>query len=221
MSVPIEPLSSTVKAGRLLRLLGWITLTFTLIIGAAIVIPALAKGEPFSQKAVVALTVAVMVAGAYLVVGAGVKQYQPWARVAGLLTSLLSLANVPVGSIIGAMALFHLVRGWREQPGVASMANSNDTRTASGVALATSIAINGFFAFATVVFAGAAVGNGGRMSDFYKLLGIVIGVTFTLFGFAIYRWFKRKPGAVAIPFATVPLIFGGLWLYVIFISDVK
>ena len=83
------------------------------------------------------------------------------------------------------------------------------------------IAINGFFAFATVVFAGAAVGNGGRMSDFYKRLGIVIGVTFTLFGFAIYRWFKRKPGAVAIPFATVPLIFGGLWLYVIFISDVK
>ncbi len=109
-------LSSTVKAGRLLRLLGWLTLVLTVVIGAAIAIPALAKGETFPQAALVALAAAVGVAAVYLVVGGGVKRHRPWAKVTAVFIALLSLANVPVGSILGAITLFYLVRGWREQP---------------------------------------------------------------------------------------------------------
>jgi len=100
-------------------LLGWITLAFTLIIGAAIAIPVLAKGDPFPQYAVAALAAAVAVVAIYFVVGAGVKKHRPWAKGLGVILSLLSLANVPVGTVIGAVTLFYLVRGWREQPDVA------------------------------------------------------------------------------------------------------
>ncbi len=45
-------LSSTVRAGRLLRLLGWITLALILPLGAAILIPILAKGIHFRGMSV-------------------------------------------------------------------------------------------------------------------------------------------------------------------------
>jgi hypothetical protein len=115
----VASLSSTVRAGRLLRLLGWITLALTLILGAAIATPTFTNGDQFPQNAVFALMGAVAVVVVYLVVGSGVKKYQPWAKVGGIAIALLSLANVPIGTIIGALILYHLVRGWREQPRVA------------------------------------------------------------------------------------------------------
>ena len=51
----------------------------------------------------------------YLVVGASIKKNQHWAKVAGVLLSLLSLAAVPVGTIIGAVALYYLLSGWNER----------------------------------------------------------------------------------------------------------
>jgi len=113
------PLSFTVRAGRLLRLLGWLTLALTLLIGAAIAIPIIAKGDPFPRDAIFAFATAAAVVAIYLVVGAGVKNYRPWAKVVALVISVLSLANVPIGTIIGAVAIFYLLRGWREQPGAA------------------------------------------------------------------------------------------------------
>jgi hypothetical protein len=115
----LAPLSYTVRAGRLLRLLGWITLALAVILGAAIAIPILAKGGPFPQDAPLALAGAVAVVVIYLVVGSGLKKYNQWAKVVGIIVSLLSMANVPIGTIIGALVLYYLIRGWREQPNVA------------------------------------------------------------------------------------------------------
>src|SRR6266852_1277269 len=100
------PLPSTIRAGRMLRLLGWITLALTLSLGAAIVIPIVAKNDPFPQDAAFALAGAVAAVVVYLVVGSGVKKYQPWAKVVAVVISLLSLANVPIGTVIGALTLY-------------------------------------------------------------------------------------------------------------------
>ena len=118
MNQPIV-MSSTVRAGRLLRLLGWLTLIFVVTVGASIAIPTIVRGDPFPQEAILGLVVAFLVVVAYFVVGDGVKKYRPWAKIAGVVVSLLSLASVPIGTVIGAIILFYLIRGWREQPGVA------------------------------------------------------------------------------------------------------
>ena len=109
-----ETLSATIKAGRLIRLLGWINLLFTIIIGAAIVLPYVVKHEPMQLSLWALLTAAVLVSLVILVVGAGVKQNKTWAKVLGAVLSVLSLANIPIGTVVGAIALFYLARGWGE-----------------------------------------------------------------------------------------------------------
>lgn len=107
-------MSSTEKAGRLLRLLGWISLSLTIVIGAAILIPTIDRGDELSSDSQVALVVAAVVTGVYLFVGAALKKHRPWARPVAAIVSLVSLLNVPLGTLIGGIALFYLVRGWRE-----------------------------------------------------------------------------------------------------------
>jgi hypothetical protein len=110
----IESLSSTVKAGRLIRLLGWVNLIFTIIIGTAIVLPYVAKNEPIQFSLWALLAGVVFVSLAILVVGAGVKKNKAWAKVLGAIVSVLSLANIPIGTIVGAIAIFYLAKDWSD-----------------------------------------------------------------------------------------------------------
>lgn len=107
-------LSATVKAGRLIRLLGWINLLLTVAIGAAIVLPYVVNNEPIQLSLWAVLTAAVLVSVLILFVGAGVKQNKTWAKVLGAVLSVLSLANIPIGTVVGAIALFYLAKGWGE-----------------------------------------------------------------------------------------------------------
>jgi hypothetical protein len=44
-----------------------------------------------------------------LIVGYGLLSYRPWARVVGIVLSAISLINIPIGTIIGAYALWVLL----------------------------------------------------------------------------------------------------------------
>ena len=111
-----ESLSSIVKAGRLIRLLGWFQLVVTMAIGTAIVLPFMVKSEPIQLGMWLTLGAAILVSIAVLAIGAGVKQNKPWAKVLGGIVSLLSLLNIPIGTLMGGITLFYLVKGWREGP---------------------------------------------------------------------------------------------------------
>ena len=102
--------SNTVKAGRLLFLLGAIALAGILLVAGDILL----YGQP-TQDFVGELAIAFMSVALCFVVGAGVYEYRPWARILGVIISLLSLVHSALG-IIGLLALSYLVRGWREQP---------------------------------------------------------------------------------------------------------
>jgi hypothetical protein len=44
-----------------------------------------------------------------LIVGYGLINYRPWARVVGIVLSAISLINIPIGTIVGAYALWVLL----------------------------------------------------------------------------------------------------------------
>jgi hypothetical protein len=50
-----------------------------------------------------------------LVTGWGLLQYRPWARVLGLVLSLLNLLNVPFGTVLGIYGLWVLLNGETEK----------------------------------------------------------------------------------------------------------
>jgi hypothetical protein len=106
--------SSSVKAGRMLRLLGWINLSFTAVIGAAILIPTLAHDAPISASTAAILAAALVVAIGYLVVGGALKSGKAWAKPVGVILTLLGLLNVPIGTVIGVIALIYLAKCWNE-----------------------------------------------------------------------------------------------------------
>jgi hypothetical protein len=107
-------LTSTVKAGRLIRLMGWINLVFVIGIGAAIAFWAFATNQPTSLFAWVGFLCLVALSVLYLLVGAGIKNYKHWAKVLGALLSLLSILNFPIGTLLGILTLYYLVKGWNE-----------------------------------------------------------------------------------------------------------
>ena len=63
--------------------------------------------------ALVALTLALSVPG--LVVGIGLVKFRPWARILGIVLSILDLIWVPLGTAIGAYGLFVLFSKDAEQ----------------------------------------------------------------------------------------------------------
>jgi hypothetical protein len=44
-----------------------------------------------------------------LITGYGLLQYKPWARIAGIILSAISLINIPIGTIVGAYGLWVLL----------------------------------------------------------------------------------------------------------------
>ena len=108
-------LTSTVRAGRLLRLLGWISLGVGLFVVVAFPSTGTARSAIGASNGQLLLGF-----GAYgatcLVVGAALKREAAWARFAGAGVSFASLPYFPFGTLLGAAALFYLLRGWRDAP---------------------------------------------------------------------------------------------------------
>ena len=106
MGDPASAMSYTIKAGRLLSLLAWIALV------SILVILGLGGVHPMMLGAA-------LIGAASFVVAAGLRRQRPWARIAGVVVSAFSLAYFPIGTIIGAVSLYYLHKGWNEQPSVA------------------------------------------------------------------------------------------------------
>lgn len=112
-AAPSIALSYTFKAGRMIGVLAWIMLLFDVVLGGMLVV-ALAKGNGGSFALSTIDAVLVVETVACFVVGAGLRNHRSWARAAGLVISVLSLVNVPFGTVLGMMALANLIKGWHE-----------------------------------------------------------------------------------------------------------
>ena len=104
------------KAGRLFRLLGWLTLIFGTI---AIAVPLLTND--LSQVSFTALVpllaLIIIVIGISILqfkVGAAIKEHKDWGRTVGIILSFIQLLGFPIGTIIGAYILWCLIKGWNE-----------------------------------------------------------------------------------------------------------
>jgi hypothetical protein len=99
--------------------MGWINLVFIAAIAAAIAVPMYAKHQSPSAADWAVFVFAFILSLLYLFVGAGIKQFKPWARIVGVILSLAALFNFPVGTLIGIVILYYLIRGWNEIASVA------------------------------------------------------------------------------------------------------
>lgn len=109
-------MSNLEKAGRLLRLMGWISLIGVIGIIAAVAIPALSEGGSSDGLtgiiflSILALAIPIL----YLKTGSAIKQGKKWGKVTGAIIATISLFNLPIGTIFGAATLFYLKKGWGE-----------------------------------------------------------------------------------------------------------
>lgn len=101
------------KAGRLIRLLGWLALVPVAFI-VALGIPSMLSGDPGATPWATGFVVLLFVgvAFAYLKIGSAVKQHREWARIAGLIVGGVSLFGFPIGTAIGVFVLYYLGVGW-------------------------------------------------------------------------------------------------------------
>ena len=108
--------TNTEKAGRIMKLLGWICGILTLLMVIAVAIPNLMSEQPVEgiEVGAILLSIALVFSGLYIWVGTALQEYKSWARVATLLLALISLINIPIVTIIVVIILIYLLRGWNE-----------------------------------------------------------------------------------------------------------
>ena len=109
------PLSPGVRAGRLLRLLGWVTLAVGFVVVFAFPSSSTARAAISASNAELLMGFGIYGATC-LVVGGALKREVPWAKFAGAGVSFVSLAYFPFGTVLGAAVLFYLLRAWRDAP---------------------------------------------------------------------------------------------------------
>ncbi len=105
-----------VKAGRMLRLIGWLLVVCVCAIALAFAIPYLHDGSASGRSELVAVLPRLIAIGAlaiaYLMVGAILKRERRTAVAlcAGWVLSIFALIMFPVGTVIELLAAFYLVK---------------------------------------------------------------------------------------------------------------
>ena len=110
-------LSNLHKAGRLLKLFGWLAMIAIVGISSSILIPIIHDGKIDEEVyiAIPLIVLAVSISVFYLFIGNAVKKDKIWAKVTGIVLAGVSLFSFPIGTIIGGFILYYLYRGWNEQ----------------------------------------------------------------------------------------------------------
>ncbi|MCJ7664374.1 MAG: hypothetical protein MUO24_09050 [Desulfobacterales bacterium] len=104
------------KAGRVIRLMAWISGISVLAIAAAVIIPLVAKPQQTEAGsiAVVVVVLALIVLFVFfqLALGTAIKQHKAWGRNVGIGYGVILLFGFPIGTIVGAYCLYCLIKGW-------------------------------------------------------------------------------------------------------------
>ncbi|OGP52945.1 MAG: hypothetical protein A2Y65_05195 [Deltaproteobacteria bacterium RBG_13_52_11] len=104
------------KAGRVTRLLAWISGISVLAIAAAILIPLVANPQQAETGPIVVVVIVLALIALFvyfqLVLGAAIKQHKEWGRKVGIGYGVILLFGFPIGTIAGAYVLYCLIKGW-------------------------------------------------------------------------------------------------------------
>jgi hypothetical protein len=100
------------KAARVIRLMGWLGLLFTVGIASAVLLPVIHTGQTLSPVMYGALALLAFVPVSLFFVARGIFARQEWARWVGVTYGAVSLIGVPIGTVIGAYVLWQLSKGW-------------------------------------------------------------------------------------------------------------
>lgn len=103
------------KAGRLFRLIGWISAVGAVGGVAALLLEMTSDQSKYTTELLPSVVVMGLLAVLLLKVGGAIKQHVGWGRPAGIGIAALQLLAFPVGTLIGAYILWCLIKGW-EQP---------------------------------------------------------------------------------------------------------
>ncbi|WP_141508161.1 hypothetical protein [Ramlibacter sp. WS9] len=103
------------KAGRVIRLMAWVTAAIFVGIGAAVGFPAFASGKYPPREFIGLAAFAVVITGALFCVAWGVFRRRTWARVAGVIYGVISLPVFPIGTMVGIYLLWILPFRWHHE----------------------------------------------------------------------------------------------------------
>lgn len=104
------------KAGRLIRLYGWLMLIVPIAIAASILVPAI-HDRSFDKEpsAMLFLTLLFLSLPIFtLFVGSKVKKNIKWAKITSLFLTLIILFIPPVGTVLAVFIYYYLFKGWHE-----------------------------------------------------------------------------------------------------------
>lgn len=108
--------SNIEKAGRLLRLSGWLMLIPAIGIAASILLPLYVNDDfggtsPFIMYLLVLF---IFLSFLTLFIGKAVKNNKKWAKISGLFISTLLLISPPIGTVLALIIYYYLYKGWSE-----------------------------------------------------------------------------------------------------------
>ena len=111
-----KELTNLERAGRLLRLYGWLILIATLGMTAASIIPAYNVGKITDELAtMIPILILLMVLSILtLLVGNSVKTNKKWAKITCSILAIIMLISPPVGTVLALFIFYHLFSGWNE-----------------------------------------------------------------------------------------------------------
>ncbi|WP_435237270.1 hypothetical protein ACR30L_06785 [Psychromonas sp. PT13] len=107
-------MSNLEKAGRLLRLMGWVILVILILVIISMLMPIIYGDGDFNSTPIIWFMVALIIPIVYLYVGTAIKQNKKWAKITGVVFAIFSLINAPIGTILGIAMLYYLKKGWHE-----------------------------------------------------------------------------------------------------------
>jgi len=100
-----------VRAGRVIRLMGWLSLVAVLGIFVSIIIPEVVQHKT-PPVAIFIVLIVLIIPIFQLILAKAVMEHRKWARTAGIIYGIICLFGFPVGTLIGAFILGGLGKGW-------------------------------------------------------------------------------------------------------------
>ncbi|WP_426105768.1 hypothetical protein [Massilia sp. TSP1-1-2] len=106
------------KAARIFTVLAWIEVAGIVLLGGG----ELFSGKPLSHELMWVMAVLTGVTGAMFYASAEIKRHTKLGRILGIVLGSLLLFWFPIGTIIGASALWYLIKGWGDEESAAQTA---------------------------------------------------------------------------------------------------